>query len=167
MAKITVIFEDYVILKDRVSLHIMGRHRAEFDSLVAELNHTNLHAIQWDGETGEYEFKDTPHNGPAVGSEVQKYDDFYERVDAEAKADIKADCLSQDVELAAREIRNEKLAETGWWANSDVTMTDDQASYRTALRDLPSTDNWSPAWDYDDETMTISVVGVTWPVKPE
>ena len=34
--------------------------------------------------------------------------------------------------------RNKLLAETDWMANSDVTMSDDWKTYRTALRDLPS-----------------------------
>ena len=34
--------------------------------------------------------------------------------------------------------RNNLLFETDWMANSDVTMSDDWKTYRTALRDLPS-----------------------------
>jgi len=37
-----------------------------------------------------------------------------------------------------RDERNRLLAETDWWANSDVTMTDEQRAYRQALRDLPA-----------------------------
>ena len=37
-----------------------------------------------------------------------------------------------------RNKRNRLLAETDWMANSDVTMSDDWKTYRTALRDLPS-----------------------------
>ena len=54
-----------------------------------------------------------------------------------------------------REVRNEKLAETDFYANSDVTMSDDMKAYRKALRDLPATLNNS------------TVVGtITWPEKP-
>ena len=44
--------------------------------------------------------------------------------------------------------RNRRLAETDWWANSDVTMTDEQRAYRQALRDLPAntTDPANPVW---------------------
>ena len=38
-----------------------------------------------------------------------------------------------------REQRNQLLAETDWTANSDVTMSPEMATYRQALRDLPST----------------------------
>ena len=51
-----------------------------------------------------------------------------------------------------REKRNTLLAETDWWASSDLTMTSAQTAYRQALRDI--TDN---ATSLDD---------VTWPTKP-
>lgn len=56
--------------------------------------------------------------------------------------------------------RNQKLSETDWWAGSDLKMTADQATYREALRDLPSTA--SPELDEDGE-----LTGVTWPTKPK
>ena len=37
----------------------------------------------------------------------------------------------------ARKERNELLAATDFYALSDVTMSDDMATYRQALRDLP------------------------------
>ena len=58
-----------------------------------------------------------------------------------------------------REERNQKLLETDWMANSDVTMTDDWKTYRQALRDLPSTA--SPKIENGQLT------NVTWPTKPE
>jgi len=51
-----------------------------------------------------------------------------------------------------RQVRNIKLAETDWWASSDLTMTQAQTDYRQALRDI--TDNYS---NLDD---------VVWPEKP-
>jgi DNA polymerase III psi subunit len=51
-----------------------------------------------------------------------------------------------------REERNRRIAETDWWASSDLTMTAEQTAYRQALRDI--TDN---ATSLDD---------VTWPTKP-
>ena len=51
-----------------------------------------------------------------------------------------------------REERDRRLAETDWWASSDLTMTTEQTTYRQALRDI--TDN---ATSLDD---------VTWPEKP-
>lgn len=51
-----------------------------------------------------------------------------------------------------REERDRLIAETDWWASSDLTMTSAQTTYRQALRDI--TDN---ATSLDD---------VTWPTKP-
>ncbi len=48
--------------------------------------------------------------------------------------------------------RDRKLADTDWWATSDRTMTDDQTTYRQALRDVPA--NYS------------SLDDVVWPTKP-
>jgi hypothetical protein len=48
--------------------------------------------------------------------------------------------------------RDRKLAETDWWASSDLTMTTEQTAYRQALRDVPS--NYS------------SLDTVVWPTKP-
>ena len=51
-----------------------------------------------------------------------------------------------------REERNRLIAETDWWASSDLTMTAAQITYRQALRDITSS-----ATSLDD---------VTWPTKP-
>jgi hypothetical protein len=54
--------------------------------------------------------------------------------------------------IALRNERNRLIAETDWWASSDLAITDAQAAYRKALRDI--TDS---ATSLDD---------VTWPSKP-
>ena len=48
--------------------------------------------------------------------------------------------------------RNKLLAETDWWASSDLTITDAQKKYRQDLRDITKS-----ATSLDD---------VTWPTKP-
>jgi len=53
---------------------------------------------------------------------------------------------------ALREVRNQKLIETDWWASSDLTMTAEQIAYRQALRDI--TDSYN------------SLGTVVWPTKP-
>jgi|TARA_R100000479_G_C6335492_1_gene183257 hypothetical protein len=47
-----------------------------------------------------------------------------------------------------REERNKRLAETDWWALSDITMTDEERAYRESLRDLPAntSDPANPVW---------------------
>lgn len=53
---------------------------------------------------------------------------------------------------ALRDERNRRIADTDWWASSDLTMTAPQTAYRQALRDIT-------------ETYT-SLTDVVWPVKP-
>jgi hypothetical protein len=38
-----------------------------------------------------------------------------------------------------RQVRNDMLSETDWWASSDLTMTDAQKKYRQDLRDITKT----------------------------
>ena len=54
-----------------------------------------------------------------------------------------------------RDRRNRLLAETDFYGNSDVTMSDDMKTYRQALRDLPS------GKDTVEKCETA-----TWPTKP-
>ena len=68
--------------------------------------------------------------------------------DGSTFTDPAAPTLTED---EAREIRDQKLAETDWWAVKDRTMTQAQKDYRTALRDLPDDADW-PNMD--------------WPTKP-
>lgn len=51
-----------------------------------------------------------------------------------------------------RQERNRRIAETDWWASSDLTMTADQTAYRQALRDITAT--------------YTSLDDVVWPTKP-
>ena len=54
-----------------------------------------------------------------------------------------------------RQDRNRKLAETDFYALSDVTMSAEMTTYRQELRDLPS-----------GLTTVEEVNNVTWPTKP-
>ena len=51
-----------------------------------------------------------------------------------------------------REKRNALISETDWWANSDVTLTEERRAYRQALRDITNTYS--------------SLDDVVWPTKP-
>lgn len=62
--------------------------------------------------------------------------------------------LDATVAETNRKTRDEKLAETDFYALSDVTMTDAMTAYRQALRDITSHSNWPNLADDD------------WPVKP-
>ena len=54
-----------------------------------------------------------------------------------------------------RRDRDRLIAETDFYALSDVTMSSDMTTYRQALRDLPS-----------GKTTKAHVDGATWPTKP-
>ena len=54
-----------------------------------------------------------------------------------------------------RQQRNRLLAETDFYALSDVTMSDDMTTYRQALRDLPA-----------GKDTVAKVNNATWPTKP-
>ena len=51
-----------------------------------------------------------------------------------------------------REERNRRIAETDWWASSDLTMSAERTAYRQALRDITKTYS--------------SLDDVVWPDKP-
>ena len=51
--------------------------------------------------------------------------------------------------------RNQLLAETDFWGNSDMTMSDDMTTYRQALRDLPA-----------GKDTVEKCENATWPTKP-
>lgn len=62
--------------------------------------------------------------------------------------------LDSDAAENNRTRRDSLIAETDWWASSDLTMTAEQTAYRQALRDITTHTNW-PHIQPDD-----------WPVKP-
>ena len=84
-----------------------------------------------------------------------RYDEIIARDELEPQSEP---VVIPDEEIAAshlrtlRKLRDQKIAETDWWANSDLTMTQAQTDYRQALRDI--TDTYS------------SYLDVVWPVKP-
>jgi len=84
----------------------------------------------------------------------------YDQLMAEADAlppneapTISAEDIAKGDLLTVRRTRNQKLAETDWWANSDITMSQEQIDYRQALRDITKT--------------YVSMTDVVWPTKPE
>ena len=100
----------------------------------------------------------------ANGNWVEKYvarDMFADTTDDDGVTTTKAEheaayqaTLDANTATANRATRNAKLAETDFYALSDVTMSDAMATYRQALRDLPDHSNWPNLEDAD------------WPTKP-
>ena len=60
-----------------------------------------------------------------------------------------------------RYARTEKLKETDFYGNSDVTMSSDMTTYRQALRDLPSNYRTS-----DSSALAEDLSNLDWPTKP-
>ena len=90
---------------------------------------------------------------------VYREDTGLEWQDTEQSEPTEAEITDKIAELEAAEPmrllraeRNQRLAETDWWASSDLTMTAEQTAYRQALRDI--TDTYS------------SLDDVVWPTKP-
>jgi hypothetical protein len=72
---------------------------------------------------------------------------------AEHEAEYQAQ-LNNNTAARNRSERDTKLADTDWWASVDLTMSEEQAAYRQALRDITNHENWPHLQEED------------WPVKP-
>ena len=87
------------------------------------------------------------------GNQVQFTAEEETARDAEEKA--WADGALARAQARLRTERNRRLAETDFYALSDVTMSSDMQTYRQNLRDLPSGKDTVEKCD-----------NVTWPTKP-
>jgi len=87
-----------------------------------------------------------------------RYDELVAIAEAAEAASKSDPVIISDEEIAAshlmtlRKLRDQKISETDWWANSDLTMTQAQTDYRQALRDITNTYS--------------SYLNVVWPTKP-
>ena len=87
------------------------------------------------------------------GNQVQFTAEEETARDAEEKAG--ADGALARAQANLRQERNRRLAETDFYGNSDVTMSDDMKTYRQALRDLPA-----------GKDTVEKCENATWPTKP-
>ena len=87
------------------------------------------------------------------GNQVQFTAEEETARDAEEKA--WADGALARAQANLRQERNRRLAETDFYGNSDVTMSDNMKTYRQNLRDLPAGKDTVDKCD-----------NVTWPTKP-
>jgi hypothetical protein len=92
---------------------------------------------------------------------VQINDKLVELTEEEeaAEAQERAESITAMLNVTNRETRNQLLADSDWTQFNDSPLTDEAktswATYRTALRDLPTNENW-PSLEDDD-----------WPSAPE
>jgi len=96
-------------------------------------------------------------NGSAIESaDTSKWGVTWKQV-SDKMTEIEAAAPLKELRLQ----RDAKLAETDFYALSDVTMADNMKTYRQALRDLPA------AAGGKDATLKDGVLeNVTWPQKP-
>ena len=127
----------------------------------------------YSGETGYTMVECTDENVQARLDQLNNYisiDGIYNIKYYAAKKDseidgVKSHFIGDDTAKDKRildeewvEIRKERdrlLAETDWMANSDVTMSAANKTYRQKLRDLPS-----------DQSSKKTFADITWPTKP-
>ena len=88
-----------------------------------------------------WEIADMFSDDPELGTKAEQEAEYQARLDSDAAERNRAE-------------RDRLIAETDWWASSDLTMTAEQTAYRQALRDITSHANW-PHLSEDD-----------WPTKP-
>ena len=88
--------------------------------------------------------------------------------DATVEERVEIDSLQKPIDFSARKlaeirkIRNRKLSETDYLANSDVTMPDNIKTWRQSLRDLPQNNTTETEYDAllardDDGNLTNSI----------
>ena len=82
---------------------------------------------------------------------------------AEITAKIDELKAAEPMRLLRRE-RDRLIAETDWWASSDLTITDAQKKYRQDLRDITKTAN--PKITGEGPSTALDMSSVTWPTKP-
>mgnify|MGYP001487613691 FL=1 len=95
----------------------------------------------------------------AKGNWVEKYvakDMFADTTDDDGKKTTKAEheaayqaTLDANTAAGHRATRDAKLAETDFYALSDVTMSSEMTTYRQALRDITAHENWPNLEDAD------------------
>ena len=96
------------------------------------------------------------YTGPdGVSRLIEKTDEEQAILDAERKA--WADGVNERRWAGFRGLRNDKLAESDWMANSDVTMSDAWKTYRQELRDMTKTLSDSDVANLEE---------IEWPKEP-
>ena len=88
-----------------------------------------------------WEIADMFSDDPELGTKAEQEAAYQQQLDDSAAENNRAE-------------RDRLIAETDWWASSDLTMTAEQTAYRQALRDITTHANW-PFLEESD-----------WPVKP-
>ena len=121
---------------------------------MTQLEHKSIDFENHTKGVNEFEFT-LPHSNRLI-----KYKLLCSSDDRAIDAEIKR---LQDLEAVKllREKRNNKLSQSDWRANSDVTMSDEWKTYRQQLRDITKTAN--PKLD---TYYNLDPSSITWPTEP-
>ena len=96
----------------------------------------------------------------ANGSAIESHDESDWGTTWEAVVAKRDELVNEEPMRLLRAERNQRLAETDWMGNSDVTMSTAWKNYRKALRDLPA------SADPKLKDGMLDQSSVTWPTKP-
>jgi hypothetical protein len=92
------------------------------------------------------------------GGKIFWHDSRIQPTDLEIKTKLDELMVGYPMQLL-REERNKRIAETDWWASSDLLISNKQREYRKALRDITKT-----AEPKLDEYGNLT--NMVWPEKP-
>ncbi len=111
---------------------------------------SDVHAVHWDGSTGQIEYNDGKSN--VTMSEIGVYSQAETTFNNELKMRESPSPSSSDWDEDLRIRRNKKLTDCDWTQGNDTPLGSSKktewATYRQALRDLPTntSDSKNPTW---------------------
>ncbi len=111
---------------------------------------SDVHAVHWDGSTGQIEYNDGKSN--VTMSEIGVYSQAETTFNNELKMRESPSPSSSDWDEDLRIRRNKKLTDCDWTRIDDNGLSGSKktewATYRQALRDLPAntSDSSDPTW---------------------
>ncbi len=111
---------------------------------------SDVHAVHWDGSTGQIEYNDGKSN--VTMSEIGVYSQAETTFNNELKMRESPSPSSSDWDEDLRIRRNKKLTDCDWTQGNDTPLSNSKktewATYRQALRDLPAntSDSSDPTW---------------------
>jgi hypothetical protein len=125
---------------------------------------SNIHAVQWNGESGHIEYKDeTPNeliNDLGIYEQaIDTYNNEKQRIEDQKIAKE----AERDYWEELRSLRDQKLTECDWTQIPDAPLTQEQkttwATYRQQLRDLPKNIT-------DPKVLVNDSSDSGWPIEP-
>ena len=161
--RITIVRDDNLVIVDE--------RAATID--VSDLP-SNLHALQWRGETGEVEFNDgTPNEIIANITQYQRYINVHQEIIAKEDEPPPPPTEHEKYSKLIMQ-RDQKLAETDWLVmrhleREDLYLAKDKGikpalydnyipvlEYRQHLRDLPQHHKTSDKWQWPEEPKVVT-----------